>query len=190
VHLIVPSAVTNAAGQADPYVENGTWIWENTVPVNGTPVTLRLEATPDGTEIDWRMFVSADGLNGADYETFELYNATTALDGKSGTWSLYYDIEGTRTRVLDADFVVTSTNVRELTFTVPETNPNPDARGSTVRYAGDGTDRFFDWHQEPEDYDHLIDWSATMSAGSITADNYNGGQRACWDEFLQDVACE
>src|SRR5690606_34765925 len=190
VHLIVPHAATEAAAQAQPFVEDGTWIWENTVAHEGREVTFRLEGTPEGTEIDWRMLISADDLGGADYDAFELYNGTTSLDGKSGTWRLYYDIEGERTEVLDADFDVTSETVRELTYSVPHTNPNPDAHGSSVRYAADGADRLFDWHQEMEDLDHLIAWDAVTKAGSIIATDYNGGARACWDEHLEDVPCE
>jgi hypothetical protein len=85
---------------------------------------------------------------------------------------------------------VTDADTGEITYTVPETNPNPDARGSTVHYSADGDDRHFDWHQEPEDYDHLVAWDAATEAGSITATNYNNGVEACWDENLEDVPCE
>ena len=191
VHLVIPSAATHAATQAEPVVVDGTWIWENTVPIDGTPVTFRLEGTPEGQEIDWRMLISSDqDIHGEQYDAFELYNATTALDGRTGRWQLYYRIDEVRTHVLTADFDVDSEDVREITFTVPETNPNPDARGSTVLYGHDGSARMFDWHQEPEDRDHLVEWSAATHAGSITATDYNGGVRACWDAGLQDAPCE
>src|SRR5690606_15130819 len=127
-------------------------------------------------------------LNSESYDAFELYDATTTLDGKSGTWRLYYKIDGVRTEVLDAEFDVTSEAVREITFIVPETIP--DAGSSTVHYAADGDARLFDWHQEPEDFDHLIEWDEETKAGSITATNYLDGERYCWDENLEDVACE
>jgi hypothetical protein len=139
------------------------------------------------------MFISADDLGGAadaDYDAFELYNATTSLDGKSGSWRLYYEVEGERTEVLDAEFEVTSETEREITFTVPPSNPDPGAVGETVRYHSEGDARLFDWHQEPEDNDHLVEWSASTGAGSITADDYNDGERACWDENLDDVPCD
>lgn len=188
VHLFTPALVTAAAVQADPYVEDGTWIWENTMTINTSEVTFRLEGTPDGTEIAWRMLISSDDLNSESYDAFELYDATTTLDGKSGTWRLYYKIDGVRTEVLDAEFDVTSEAVREITFIVPETIP--DAGSSTVHYAADGDARLFDWHQEPEDFDHLIEWDEETKAGSITATNYLDGERYCWDENLEDVACE
>jgi hypothetical protein len=190
VHLVIPAAATHAATQAEPFVEGGTWIWENTVPIGGTPVTFRLEGTPDGTETDWRMFMSADEeIDGALYDGFELYNATTTLDGRVGQWRLYYLIEDVRTHVLTADFDIDSDAVHDVQYTVPESNPNPDARGSTVLYARNGDARTFDWHQEPEDYDHLVEWSISTHAGSITATNYNGGVRACWDSDLQNTEC-
>jgi hypothetical protein len=190
VHLVMPALATHAATQADPVVVDGTWIWENTIPIEGTPVTFRLEGTPEGQETDWRMLISSDeAIDGAAYDGFELYNATTTLDGRAGHWRLYYLIEDVRTHVLSADFDVDSDDVREITFTVPETNPNPDARGSTVLYDHNGDARQFDWHQEPEDFDHLVEWSESTHAGSITATNYNGGVRACWDTALQNVEC-
>jgi hypothetical protein len=190
VHLVVPQLATAAALQADPFVEDGTWIWANTVRINQTDVTFRLEGTPEGQEVDWRMIISTDEeLSGARYANFVLYTGTTSLDGREGEWQLYYDIEGERTQVLTADFDVTSSTVRELTFRVPETNPNPDARGATIRYARDGDARAFDVHEADPARTHAVEWSGSTHAGSLTAWNYNGGARACWDASLQDVEC-
>jgi hypothetical protein len=189
-HLLVPTVATSAAAQAEPFVESGTWIWENTVPINDTDVTFRLEGTPEGQRVDWRMIISTDEeLAGARYDGFVLYTGTTSLDGREGDWRLYYEIDGARTHVLSADFRATSDADRTLTFSIPETNPNEEARGSTVTYTRDGDAREFDWHQEPEAFDHLVEWSASSHAGALTATNYNGGARACWDASLQDVPC-
>jgi hypothetical protein len=190
-HLFIPAAATSAATQDEPTVVDGTWIWENTVPINNVPVTFRLEGTPAGQEITWRMLISANqAIDGAIYDEFELYDATTTLDGRTGDWRLYYLIEDVRTHVLSADFDVDSEQVADVTYSIPDTNPNTGARGSTVLYARDGEARTFDWHQEPEDFDHLVQWSAATNAGSLTATNYNGGERACWDASLADVPCE
>ena len=61
--------------------------------------------------------------------------------------------------------------------------------GDAVEYGRDGVARSFDWTQVAEGFDHLIEWDDTTQAGSITATNYNGGVRACWNEVLEDVAC-
>lgn len=190
VWLAIPAAVTDAATDVEPVVESGTWIWENAVPVHGTTFTLRLEGTPEGSSVDWRMLVSADRpVNGQTYDDFALYTATTSLDGRIGSWQLFAFDGGTRTRVLDADYTVTSATRAEITYSVPDTNPNAGARGSSVRYESDGPDRLFDWHQEPEDADHLVGWSADARGGFIEATNYNSGLRACWDAQLDDAPC-
>ena len=189
LNLIVPSAATQAATQATPFVENGVWIWQNTVPINGENVTFRLEADPAGTEIDWQMIISAAYLNGETYDEFTLYTATTAINGRSGDWSLFYRIDGQSTRVLDAVYDETSSTARELTFSVPETNPDEDARGATVFYMADGDMRLFDFQEPTPNQNHLVEWDAVTHAGFIEAYDYNGGNRACWDENLNNVDC-
>jgi len=188
IHLIIPAAATNAATQVQPIVENGTWVWENTVPVDDQPVTFRLEGTPDGSEIDWRMILASATISGQDYTHFVLYTATSSIDGTSSSWSLYYNIEGQgRTRVLDADYLQTGEQ-RELTFSIPESNPNEGARGDSVTYTSDGNDRVFDYMESPT-RNHFIEWNAVTAVGSITAWDWNDGTRACWDSNLDNVPC-
>lgn len=187
IHLVVPAVATGAATQVTPTVENGRWIWENTVPINSQPVTFRLEGTPDGSEIDWQMILSNSMISGQLHDDFVLYTATTSLDGTEGVWSLYYNIQGQRTRVLDADYLRTGAQ-RELTFTIPETNPNEEARGDFVYYMSEGNARVFDYEEAPSQ-NHLIEWNAATAAGSITAWNWNDGNKACWDSNLDNVPC-
>ncbi len=189
VHLVVPSAATGAAASDTPHVENGTWIWEGrmTVFINNV-VDVRLEGTPNGSVVDWEMFITSDNLLGRVYDDFVLYTATTQIGGGMSTWSLYYDIDGLgRTRVLDADHLQTGAQ-NELTFSVPDSNPNVDARGDSVYYLADGNERVFD-HVVGPGQNRLIEWDAATSVGSITAFDYNDGERYCWDSNLDDAPC-
>lgn len=189
IHLIVPRLVTLAALNADPFVEDGTWFWSNTVRINQADVTFELAGTPEGTSVDWAMRItSTDPVGGEVYDDFVLYTAETAFDGSEGSWQLYYRIDGERTRVLNADFDADSQTAKTLTFSVPEGDLN--AAGDAVVYGVDGDGRLFDWDQSSAGNVHLIEWDAETQVGSITATNYNGGERACWDEGLQDVPCE
>lgn len=188
LNLLIPKAVTAAALNADPFVEEGTWIWSNTIRINQQDATFRLAGTPEGTSVDWSMQITAtDPETGEVYDDFELYTAETALDGASGAWQLYYRIDDVRTRVLDADFDAESEDDKTLRFAVPA--GVGDAGGDAVVYATNGDGRSFDWDQASEGNTHLIVWDAETGAGSITATNYNGGERACWNEGFEDVAC-
>ena len=189
VHLIVPSTATVSAGQDTPHVENGTWIWENTMTIFiNNVVDVRLEGTPNGSVVDWEMFITSDNLLGQTYDNFILYTATTQIGGGMSTWSLYYDLAGLgRTRVLDADYLQTGAQ-HELTFSIPESNPNEDARGDSVYYMADGNDRVFD-HEVGPGENRLIEWDSATKAGSIMAFDYLDGERYCWNDNLDNTPC-
>ncbi|PAP78523.1 hypothetical protein [Rubrivirga marina] len=180
LHLVLPGAATEAVTADSPTVTAGVWMWEATTAVNGTPIDLALEGTPEGSSIDWRLVVT-----GPEGDPFTYYTATTGLDGETGTWRLFApDADGP---VLTASFDVRDLDDRELTFRVPA---GRDHGGSSVRYATDGDERTFDWTDQPTGDRALIVWDDATRAGSITADTYYGGDRACWDEDLDDVACD
>lgn len=186
-HLILPAAVTEAATSAQPVVTDGTWMWASTRLVNGTDATFRLEGTPSGATIDWEMRVTtADPATGDALDDFVLYTAETSLDGKTGTWRLYYRLDGQRTEVLRADYDVSGQD-RELEFTAVNES---EIQGSSVLYRTEGDTNIFDWMKQPGSVRTLVEWSETSGAGFIEADDYNGGSRACWNAAKDDVACE
>ena len=179
LHLVLPSAATHAATRAEPFVtDDGVWVWETTVDVLGTPVDIRLEGEPRGRETGWRLSTAS-----GDEAPFTLYTARTRLDGRAGTWALFSrEADGP---VLRAEFDTTSDR-GEVTFSVPEGRDNG---GSSVLYESEGPARVFDWLDLPEDDRALIEWDAETGAGSIEADTYREGERACWDASLADAAC-
>lgn len=188
LHLLIPHLSTQAALAAEPVIESGTWVWSNTVRINEDDVTFALAGTPDGDGVDWSMRISAaDPVSGEVFDGFELYTAQTAFDGRSGAWQLYYKVEGERVQVLDADFDADGEAQRRLAFHVP--TGFGENGGDAVIYERDGNDRSFDWMQVAEGFEHAIEWEAVSHTGSITATNYNGGERACWDADLEDVPC-
>ena len=86
--------------------------------------------------------------------------------------------------MLTADFDVRDD--REVTFSVPS---GRERGGSSVRYETEGRTQTFALDLEPDGDRALIRWDLDTRAGSITADAYNGGARACWDAALRDVDC-
>ena len=187
VNLAIPAAVTAEATRAEPFVEDGTWIWERTSRIDASDVTFRLEGTPDGQTVDWRLrIVAVDGETGRIEEDLDLYTATTSLDGRRGDWRLHYVIDGAPTTVLAADFEVRAEDDREVTFRVPE---GRDAGGSSVLYRVDGPSQVFDWLRQPEDVRTRVEWDRETLVGFLEADDYNDGARSCWDADLDDAAC-
>ena len=180
LNLVLPQIATEAVTGDTPEVVDGLWVWETIEDVLGTPVALRLTADADGSEVDWRL--TSQNLGDSRNEAFTYYTATTSTDGRTGSWRLFLpDQDGV---VLTADFDVRDD--REVTFAVPA---GRDAGGTSVRYRTEGPAQTFDLARQPEGQRSLVRWDLLTGAGSITADAYNGGARACWDRQLRDVDC-
>ncbi len=185
-NLIVPVAVTAAALQANPERDGTTWTWTTTTVANGREITSQLAGTLQGSSVRWSMRVSYfDGEQTLD--EFELYTAVTDASSQTGSWKLYYPINGQSRNVLNADFAVPSETEATITYSIPASAENN--AGDSVRYEADDNARTFDWTQVGEALNHLIIWDADTRVGSIDATNYNQGQKACWDEDLENSAC-
>lgn len=183
IHLALPHLATDAVASVTPTVENGVWLWNALRVVNGQPIRLRLSGTPAGQTVAWRM----ETAGGTDpFATF--YTGTTALDGRSGSWRLFYPDapEGASDGVLSATFNVPTDTRRTLGFAIPD---GRDGAGSEVDYVADGDSRRFDWTRQPEGIRTVVAWNEPTGAGWIEADDYNGGGRACWDSDRQDSPC-
>jgi hypothetical protein len=181
-NLVVPSAVTQAALQVDPEFIDGAWVWDATANISGQPFQFKLSGTIEGSSVGWSMHVDGNQL-----DDFELYTGTTDLASRTGSWQLYYLLEGERQLVLSAGFSVDDEGAKEVTFTVPDVFVQ--AGGDSVRYTSDGNEKSFLWTQQGEGLEHLVNWNEVTKAGSITAGNFNGGARACWGTDLHDAGC-
>lgn len=186
-HMILPAAVTLAAADADPVFEDDAWHWRTSAQSGVYSIDLELVATPASPGHDWSMLVSYD--NGTEVlEDFELYSGHTENNGTEGNWSLNYMLNGTQTNVLNATFNSDSETDRQLELSIPVTAPAH--AGASVEYVVDGTARVFMLNTVNPVATHVVEWDAETHVGSVTAPNYNGGLKACWDANLDDVACE
>lgn len=177
LHLALPAAATAAATAVDPVEEDGAFTWGTHVAVLGTDVEVRLLGAPEGREVEWTLTTAAEGD-----EPFTYYTATTSSDGREGTWRLFSpSVTGP---VATAAFRIDDTP--EVTFAVPAGRPEA---GASVRYETDGPRRTVD-ATGADGGRALIEWDAETHAGFIEADDYNGGDRACWDAALDNVACD
>lgn len=194
VHLIVPHLVTAAALQAEPELVEGRYVWSSTTTHQGRDVSFTLTGTPSADEstasVDWSVRISGTDPETEEPFDFELYTATTSRDHASGevtgTWELFYPIEGERTNVLDAEFTVTSPTEKEITFSVPE---GGEHAGDSVRYARSGEERTFEWTQVAEETTTLVTWNVTTKAGALTITSPEGVEQSCWDADLGNIEC-
>jgi hypothetical protein len=183
LNLVLPERATRAATRVAPEPDStgDAFLWDTTVDVFDNDVQIRLTGDPDGGQVDWTLMtenLSDDAEDGP----FTYYTAETSFDGREGSWRLFNpDADGP---VLTATFDVDDTP--EITFAVPEGRPQA---GATVRYETDGDVQTFEF-EDASGTETLVRWNTVTRAGSIEADDVDGGDRACWDEDLDDVACD
>jgi hypothetical protein len=186
-NLILPAAVTHAATQVDPVFEDDAWHWSTTTTAYGQQtISLDLSATPSSPGHDWSMIVSF--AHGAIPITdFELFSAHTENNGTEGSWQLFYPDGDESVNVLDAEFNKDSETDKQLTFAIPD--DAAQNAGDSVTYTEDGDLRTFRWIQVDAELQTYVEWDHVTQEGSITATNYNSGEKACWDADLEDVVC-
>lgn len=186
-HLSLPAAVTQAALDEKPTVKDGAWVWTATVDVERQEVDFALSGVMHAGHVDWSLRITPSEAD-AD-STFVLYTARTAPDGASGSWQLFVPVEDTTHQVLSAEFDIEKDdeNEKTITFQVPRTAS--EHAGDAVVYTQDDDARSIRWAQSSAGLEHVIAWDAEDYAGSITAPNYNDGEKACWDDELQNNAC-
>ncbi|MDZ4699806.1 MAG: hypothetical protein SH809_08890 [Rhodothermales bacterium] len=187
-NLIIPSALTTSALQAEAVSEDDSWVWAATAVANGVSTAYSLIGTRHDEGTDWSMRITVQGgMGGETLDDFELFTGRTTDDGASGNWSLFYPIDGVSTNVLSAEYAIVSETEKTITYTIPVTAE--DNAGDTIEYAEIDSLRTFDWLQAAASIQHFVTWSASDSTGSITASNFRSGVKSCWDSLLNDTPC-
>lgn len=186
-NLIIPALVTSAAVQAgDPKLKDGAFVWTSSTQAENHPVSFTLSGKPTADYIDWSMRIQGTNPDTQQEEDFVLFTARTNPNTKSGTWSLFYPIDGTATNVLNAEYAITNDSTKMIEFSVPE---GRDHAGDSVTYSQEGATRTFAWDEASAGNVHTASWNATTHVGWIQSANYNGGNKACWDAELNDIDC-
>lgn len=183
LNLVLPERATRAATRVSPEPDStgDAFVWDTTVDVFDNDVQIRLIGDPDDGQVDWTL-TTENLSDDAEDGPFTYYTAETSFSGREGSWRLFNpDVDGP---VLTAEFDVDDTP--EITFAVPAGRPQA---GATVRYETDGDVQTFDF-ESADGVGTLVRWNTETLAGWIEAEDVNGGDRACWNESLDNVDCD
>ena len=186
--LYYPAVLTAAVQEVEPVVSDGAYIWSIETLVKGERHGVELHARLAGSDIEWRMFVSGvDEESGYYFEDFLLYSVRTGVTSEAGDFQVYYPIEGSSVQVMDGSYAMTTEGGHTLSFSIPE--GVEDLGGSSAIY--EHVDPLLSLDLTgPEGNNHFIEWNTQTGAGSIQADDYNNGEKGCWDETRANVECE
>ncbi|MEK7729289.1 MAG: hypothetical protein AAB354_12820 [candidate division KSB1 bacterium] len=188
--LAVPTATFVAALSQQPVLKaDGKFHW--IVTVNDGPKTFKADLAgwidEQAREAVFEMRISTTGVSPA-LNNFLWYEGRAQLDNKTGYWEIYDALRPANAiKVLRIDWQAPDQSNATLELTAIE--QGVPTFGDKVTYNTNGAARSVTYKDVSDNVTVAIVWDATTKAGSITAPNYNGGNKACWDEQLNDVTC-
>ena len=203
--LTPPAIFTGALADAEPrYVppennsEAPSFIWEkDNVELGTTSNGLRLVATinkentaadTNNAGIDWHLFVTGlEDNRGQPTQDFLILDARTNVSTLTGSLELSYPRDGASTLTMMGDYTLDpDNNFYSLVFSIPEEIQIVGGLATTI--TKDNTLSSLDITTK-SGIKQFIQWDEATSLGSITADDYNNGQPACWNQELRNVPC-
>jgi hypothetical protein len=176
---LAPEATVFAAAYSQqPTLQGLSWVW--TYAVNQAPVnaTATLSATVTAAGVNWQMHIN--GMVGTtSYNNFLWFDGTSNLT--SGNWQIYSQTG----KLVLINWTVNSATDADLKFTDNSGGAN---NGNTLEYKllGDAATVNYGFTGPKT---AAINWSVSTLAGSIVANDYNSGAKACWDTQLYDITC-
>jgi hypothetical protein len=181
--LAVPVASYIEAFHHEPVrVDNNTWKWSYTVPVNSVNYTADLYADVLDAEVLWEMYISQEG----GFSNFLWYKGTCDILRTHGSWTLYLG------PVKNTEFLEIKWNHdwEKNTGDIRYTNvlSSSEEIGDYI-YAGITTDTpynaFYDLYDNSKDNLVKINYNTATKEGSI----YYDGLWHCWNSNLEDIEC-
>lgn len=189
INLAIPVKAWYEVRESDPVWDKvaEAWVWSREFNLNSGNYTARLHGWIDGDQVQWRMYVSHQGV----YSDFLWYRGTAKLDRTSGSWRLfrdhvndqpYIDIEWENDP--DSDF----DNIKYINAI-----PNDAGAGSYIHYGrveGEDYPIFYDIFGAQDDRLIEIDYDDATTAGRVRDDVFFGTEDwNCWDALHEDIEC-
>jgi hypothetical protein len=191
-HMSVPVLTFAAALSQEPtFKDDGKWHWIYSVSnETGQKFQADLAGWIDASAqvSRWEMRISTSGL-GAPLNNFLWYTGQAALKNDSGKWDIYDAAQpNSSVKIVHIDWDHPSATSATLKFTVVK--PQVPENGDMLTYKAENSNRSVTYFDQSANSTLQIFWNATTNAGYLIAPNYNNGQKACWDEQLNDTTCQ
>ena len=194
----VPVAAFKASFSQTPVkIDNNTWQWSYSVDGFTSQYSARLVGTLQTSQVKWEMYISKTGVDS--FDEFLWFEGTSALDGKSGQWVLYYSAEFPE-KTIQIDWQKEGDVVGSIKYTyVRELNNQGESDSFNGSYLIYGLqDETFDayvtihaYDTQTENFtDTYVEWSRSDFSGHVKAEHFfDDTEWHCWDSSGNDVDC-
>ncbi len=187
--LIVPTTAYRVALEQTPTFDADlrAWVWAYDVNLNTAGVygvKLTAELSEDG--VTWTGYISKEGV----FEDFVWFEGTSAIDGDSGSWTLY-ESPTNGNAWLSADWERSEVDGKaNVTFTVEKTGDNLGSSLSYSAFAEGDFNREVIINNVSADNIITVKWHSSNKNGQVKSQaHFQDDAFHCWDSQLQDVDC-
>ena len=194
VNLVIPvAAFTESFNQTPVYADKKLWEWSYNVNVVGAIYKARLTGKIRDNDVKWEMYVSKEGIGA--FDELLWFEGTSALDGNSGQWILYYKTDALATSpLLQIDWTRVNDTVGSVKYTYIKED---SAKDSYIEYGltSSPLNAFYNIHLYESTYlnnfvDVFVEWSTTAHNGRVKAFYYfTDNAWHCWNESGNDTVC-
>jgi len=192
LNIAVPVASFEKAVNTSPtYLDKKIWQWKYSVEVIGATYTARLTGQAGSSNVKWEMYISKSGVGS--FAEFLWYEGTTALDGKSGTWTIKAS-QADQTPMLQIDWTKSGTEIGTVKYTYIKAGEA--FKDSYIEYGltSNSLNAYYNvyfWEPNKLKFTTVnIEWSTTVHNGRVKAPDYfQDSNWYCWDGNGNDIVC-
>lgn len=180
----------NEADQEEADFNDGVWEWSYTLSEQGVSATYRTTAEELANAVEWATYWSFDDGQGNGVDNYKIFEGTISNDGLSGDWTFnataYDEDVEEETPFLTSTWDNASETEKEITLVMygEAMDDNTSEETATIYFEQNDAD-FSMSYDFADGEEYLVEWNTDTNVGSITSN----GETICWDENLQDVAC-
>lgn len=186
--LAIPVAAFGESFNHQPVLQDdGSWLWEYTVVVDGINHTVKLYGKSVTEGAEWRMLLTKEGQ----YSDFEWVTGFSNLPATSGTWTLNYSPNAPNPFL----FIEWNRNPAEGTGDIKFTNIVPEVAENGGYIYGEVTNdtpynAIYHIYNAGEDNLIEIEWHRTNKEGRVKdAIHFQTMEWNCWNTNLMDIDC-
>lgn len=174
----------NPAYDESPDFNDGQWEWTYDYSHEGESISMQFLAEDQGSSVSWAMFIAYDDGQGGGYD-YKVMEGTTYDDGSQGSWTFNaYEEDGTtETPAAKTEWDVTSDTERTIKTELYNDDSTLD---TTFDYEQNGVEHTMVFTDGGSSDTDTVFWNTDTKTGFVIED----GEKMCWDEEFQNVACE
>ncbi|WP_372638751.1 hypothetical protein [Fodinibius sp.] len=174
----------NPAYDESPDFNDGQWVWTYDHSVEGESISMQFTAEDVGSSVSWAMFVAYDDGQGGGYN-YKVMEGTTSDDGSQGSWTFNaYEEDGTTEKpAAKTEWDVTSETERTINTDLYNDDGSVDTAFDYEQNGAEHTMVFTDAGNSDTD---TVFWDTDTKTGYVIED----GEKMCWDDAFQNIACE